>query len=244
MVSSRRSSRGRATTRLHPPERPPPSGIEWLLRRLRPDREAALRQYQWRAPAYDFQLMFARPARELAVTRLGLKRGDTVIDVGCGTGLSFPLLEERIGPHGRIIGIEQSPEMIGQARDRTKEHGWHNVTLVLSPAEEADIHVAADAALFCFTHDIMRMPKALDNIFRHLKPGARVVATGLKWAPGWNLPANLMVLYGGLASTTSLEGLRQPWSYLADRVSAFKVEQLFTRTVYLATGIAHRPPHH
>ena len=61
-------------------------------------------------------------------------RYSTVIDVGCGTGLSFEALHRAVGMRGRIIGIEQSPEMIGKARDRVQRHGWRNVTLLNAPA--------------------------------------------------------------------------------------------------------------
>ena len=46
---------------------------------------------------------------------------------------------------GRIIGIEQSPEMIDKARQRVAAHGWKNVDLVCSPVETAALPAAADA---------------------------------------------------------------------------------------------------
>ena len=167
-----------------------------------------MEQYRRRARFYDFQLALAEPVRRRAIERLGLKRGDTVLDVGCGTGLSFELLEQRIGHDaGKIVGIEQSSDMIEQARARAERNRFENVTLITSPVEEAEIPVLADAALFHFTHDILRTPAAVANVIRHLKPGARVVATGLKWARPWALPTNLMVLQAALFSVTSLEGL-------------------------------------
>ena len=47
-----------------------------------------------------------RPQRLRAVHALGLGAGDSVIDVACGTGLNFPLIEEVIGPAGRIVGVD------------------------------------------------------------------------------------------------------------------------------------------
>jgi len=80
----------------------------------------------------------------------------------------------RARPRGCIVGIEQRAP---QAR------------LICSPVEAAAFNEQADAALFHFTHDILRMPAAMDNVLRHLKPGARVVAAGLKWAaPGLAWP--------------------------------------------------------
>ena len=69
----------------------------------------------------------------------------------------------------------------------------------------APIAARADAALFHFTHDILREDAAIDNVLSHLKPGARVVATGLQWAPPWLWPANGFVMAAALYSVTSLD---------------------------------------
>jgi len=73
-----------------------------------PNRDLALDLYRKMAPRYDrggAKWPFAG-LRRRAVSHLGLKPGDSVLDAGCGTGLAFPLLEEAIGPEGRIIGID------------------------------------------------------------------------------------------------------------------------------------------
>src|ERR1039457_1601117 len=137
-----------------------------------PDRTAALAQYRRRAGFYDLELALFEPIRHKAISRLALKRGDVVLDVGCGTGLSLELVRQGIGIKGKIIGIEQSPEMIEKARERVAQDHWNNVTLLCSPVETADIPGLADAALFHFTHDILRRPEAVANVIRHLKPGA------------------------------------------------------------------------
>lgn len=201
-----------------------------------PDRSAALSLYRRRAGIYDLELALFEPIRQQAIARLGLQRGDVVLDVGCGTGLSLALLREGVGATGRIIGIEQSPEMIERARERVAQNGWGNVTLLCTPVETAEIAGQADAALFHFTHDILRRPEAVANVVRHLEPGARVVASGLKWAGGWAVPANLLVLPAALHSVTSLEGLRKPWSRLAARTGPLDVETALLGAVYIASG--------
>lgn len=208
-----------------------------LTRWFTPNRSTALRQYRSRARVYDLELLLLEPIRQRAIDLLHLKKGDRVLDVGCGTGLSFSALESRVGPEGSIVGIEQSPEMLDHARSRAADNGWNNVTLIAAPAEDAAIPFAADAALFHFTHDIMRTPNALTNVVSHLKPGSRIVATGLKWAPLRTMPLNVFVWNAALRSTSTLEGLARPWSHLEPLVSDLEIEQTLAGTVYIASGV-------
>ena len=209
----------------------------------RPDRQAALKQYKGRARYYDTELLLFEPIRAEAIGMLQLHPGDCVIDVGCGTGLSFDRLHSRVGKTGRIVGIEQSPEMMEQAKAKVAQHKWSNVDLVLAPAASAKIDGMADAALFHFTHDILREEAAVANVFAHLKPGARVVAAGLQWAAPWAWPTNGFVMMAALYSTTSLEGLGHPWSRLAPRLENFRVQHTPLGGIYIACG-TFDPRHH
>jgi ubiquinone/menaquinone biosynthesis C-methylase UbiE len=220
---------------------PPPDDrsqpFQRFTRWFTPNRSTALRQYRSRARIYDLELLLFEPVRHRAIELLRLKKGDRVLDVGCGTGLSFASLESWIGAEGSIVGIEQSPEMLERARVRADENSWQNIELISASVEEAAIPFAADAAIFHFTHDIMRTRGALANVVSHLKPGARVVAAGLKWAPVRTMPLNLFVWNAALRSTSTLEGLARPWSHLEPILQELEVEQMLGGTVYVASGI-------
>ena len=207
-----------------------------------PDHSAALAQYRRRAGVYDIELALFEPVRRRAVERLALRTGDVVFDVGCGTGLSLPLLWPRVGAKGRIVGIEQSPEMIAKARDRVALHGWNNVDLIEASVEAARINEHADAALFHFTHDILREPLAIANVLQHLRPGAHIVACGLQWAPFWAWPVNLLVFGAARHSVTSLAGLGSPWSLLAPHLQALQVDTVMAGGVFIASGVLKKPP--
>ncbi len=207
-----------------------------FARLLMPNRHNALRQYRSRAPIYDLELALLTPVRERAIEMLDLKRGDHVLDVGCGTGLSFTLLEGLIGAEGSIIGIEQSPEMLELARARAVENQWQNVTLVSSPVEDAQIPRAVDAALFHFTHDIMRTRGAVGNVVKNVRPGGTIVAAGLKWAPLRSMALNPLVWGAAMRSTSTLEGLSRPWSHLAQLVPNLIVEEMLAGTVFVVKG--------
>ena len=201
-----------------------------------PDRGAALAQYEVRAATYDLELALFEPFRKLAIDRLELQSGETVLDVGCGTGLSLERLRRAVGATGHVIGIEQCPAMIDRARNRIAGQEGGNVTLLCAPAEEAHIDGCADAALLHFTHDVLRRPAALDRVLRHLRSGARLVACGLKWAPPWAVPVNVFVWGAALRSVSCLRGLDRPWSLLAERVPDLEIEEMLLGAVFLARG--------
>lgn len=205
------------------------------------DHRAALDQYRRRAAVYDFEIALFEPVRRRAVAHLALQPGEVVLDMGCGTGLSLPLLHAAVGEAGHVIGVEPSPEMIALARQRVHTMGARHVTLIAAPAEAARLPEAADAVLFHFTHDVMRDAAALAHVLGQLKPGARVVACGLQWAGLWAWPINLMVLPAALRSVTSLEGLYKPWSHLEPQVRIERVEALMAGGVYLVNGVLAAP---
>ena len=95
------------------------------------------RRYRWLAAAYDRliadKLLYAR-ARARAVELLELRPGATVLDVPCGTGLNHALIQRRIGPNGRLIGIDATPEMLERARARVRRNQWANVSLIQADA--------------------------------------------------------------------------------------------------------------
>lgn len=201
-----------------------------------PDRGAALDQYRRRAARYDLELAAFEPVRRRAIDALDLQAGDTVIDVGCGTGLSFDRLRAAVGPRGHVVGIEQCPDMMDLARARVAEQHWDNVQLHCAPTEEAALDCRAQAALFHFTHDILRRPEAIDRVLARLEPGAAVVAAGLKWAPFWAWPTNLFVWSAALYSVTAMEGMDAPWSLLAQRVHGLQIEPVLFGGGYVAWG--------
>jgi demethylmenaquinone methyltransferase/2-methoxy-6-polyprenyl-1,4-benzoquinol methylase len=97
--------------------------------------------YRIRAKRYDFtaQLYYLVGFREWAyrkkaVDALALKSGDTVVEIGCGTGLNFGLFEKKVGPKGNIIGVDLTDSMLSVARERVRQNRWSNVELVQSDA--------------------------------------------------------------------------------------------------------------
>src|SRR5919106_1078622 len=136
--------------------------------------------YSNEAPLYDSRTREFDTYRRRIVERLPLRRGDVVLDVGCGTGLCFPYLLERVGPEGAVVGVDASAEMLEVAAERVSAQGWRNVELIESAIEDAALPTV-DHALFCAVHDILQSPAALDHVLAHVRRW--VAAGGGKWAP-------------------------------------------------------------
>ena len=92
--------------------------------------------YEATAGYYDLALCLyaligiGKAFRKRAVDLLGLKPGDCVVELGCGTGVNFPPVHSRIGPTGKLIGIDISAGTLAGAQIRVESAGWKNVELV------------------------------------------------------------------------------------------------------------------
>ncbi len=195
--------------------------------------------YRSQAGLYDQRTALFHHWRESLVGSLAIGEGDTVLDVGCGTGLCLPLMHRKIGPTGTIVGIDESDEMLQLAAKRVAAHRFHNIHLVAAPVSKASIGVIADAALFCAVHDVMQSRAALVNVFQHLRPGAAVAAIGGKWPAPWLWPLRSWVADLHAPFVSDFTGFDRPWQLLAEFVPDLQVRQLAAGTGYLAHG--HTP---
>jgi len=212
-----------------------------MIRNFRrtPDRELAIARYRSLAPGYDSSTRFVARMRRMAIELLSLREGDVVLDVACGTGPMLPDLARRVGARGRVIGIEQSPEMIAIARERVRREGLGAVvTLVEASAEEASLEHVADALLFFYTHDVLQSPPALERLFRHARRGARVVIAGARFRPEWwAAPLNLWTAWRARRYLTTYRGLLRPWRHLERYCPDFRpVANNFLGSGYVGAG--------
>lgn len=72
--------------------------------------------------------------RAAAVDALDLSRGDTVVEMGCGTGANIPYLREQVGRDGHVVGIDLTQPLLDRARMRVERAGWTNVSLAQGDA--------------------------------------------------------------------------------------------------------------
>ena len=199
---------------------------------------APLAAYARRAAGYAQDTKAFQYWRDELVRALPLRPGDAVLDVGCGSGLCLAGLRAKVGPTGRVVGVEEAPAMIALARGEAERNGWPEVRLLAESAERFSLPEPADAALFCAVHDVLMSPAALDNVFGQLRPGAWVVAGGGKWPPPWNLPLTALVAALHAPYVQSMVGFDRPWQLLEHYVDHLTVTEVAFGAGYRAVGRA------
>lgn len=149
------------------------------------DLERGRRVYDWwgRHPrlfrAVD-ELLFLGRRQELrrrAVGALGLSGGEAVLDLACGHGVNFALLEEAIGPSGSLVGLDYSEEMVAAARERVRREGWQNAEVLQGDAARMELAPGSLDAALC-TLGLSVVPDrrgAIERVEAALGPGGRFV---------------------------------------------------------------------
>ena len=201
--------------------------------------QISIDKYRQHAPGYDASAQLTMPLRKRTIALLELSPGDVVLDVGAGTGLSYPLLLDAVGASGRLLAFEQSPQMFAQAQARcAREPGansqrvWHEC----AAAENVMLPEAADAVLFNYVHDISRTPAAVANIMRQMKPGARVAVAGMKFFPWWTGPLNLFAWAKNRPYNARAADMWAPWDIIESYCTDFERQSTQCGMGYVAWG--------
>lgn len=105
-----------------------------------------------------------------------LRPGRTVLDLGSGAGMDSLLAARRVGPTGRVVGVDLCPEMVAKARRNADAMGLRNVEFVEAgieslPLGDGSVEVALSNGVFNLCPD---KPKVLAEAFRVLRPGGRL----------------------------------------------------------------------
>jgi ubiquinone/menaquinone biosynthesis C-methylase UbiE len=203
-----------------------------------PNTALALSRYGVLAPGYESSCHRIEPLRALAIEKLELAPGETVVDVACGTGATTATLARAVGASGRVVGIELSPQMAAVAKQRLSAAGLAQARIEVTAVQQAQVTEQADAFLFSFTHDVLQHPQAIAALLRMARPGARYAVLGMRTLPWWwGWPVNLFVMWRARRYLTTFHGLAAPWARLEALSREFKlVGTWHAGTSYIAVG--------
>lgn len=205
----------------------------------KPNHQFALASYKKLAHQYDATCRLIDPVRRKTIELLGLSKGETVIDIASGTGLSLPALSQAVGPEGRVIAVELCPDMAAIAQHRIEMCRLDNVIQIVASMETASIDGNADALLFHYTHDVLRSGAAIERIFCAAKPRARIAIAGFKLPTDWRRIFNPWHRHRAWGYLSTFEGVRAPWDRLLPYVNDFQIhEEIFIGSGYIATARA------
>ncbi|MGP0100502.1 MAG: class I SAM-dependent methyltransferase [Solirubrobacteraceae bacterium] len=126
--------------------------------------------------AAEITILLPHRLRKKAVQRLDLKPGETVLEIGCGTGRNLPLLCEAVGNDGHVLGVDASSGMLARAQQWATHHHRQNVHLLHQDAAELALPGQVDAALFSLSYSALpdREP-VLQKTWEALRPRGRLV---------------------------------------------------------------------
>jgi demethylmenaquinone methyltransferase/2-methoxy-6-polyprenyl-1,4-benzoquinol methylase len=200
------------------------------------DNQLSIERYRKRAAGYDASAQRTMALRQRTIALLQLQPGQVVLDVGAGTGLSYALLLQAVGPQGRVLAFEQSPDMFSQAQARVRREGWSHLWHTREAAETVQLPEPPDAVLFNYVHDITRTPQAVANILRQCKPGARVAMAGMKFFPWWAGPLNLLAWLKNRPYNAKAADLWRPWNLVQAHCVSFHWQPTQAGMGYIAHG--------
>lgn len=195
--------------------------------------KAPARLYRRAAPFYDPVAIVWEGIRRAALRRLPAAAGGVVLDLACGTGLSFAPLAARLRP-AALIGADRSDEMLRRAARRAGQ----GATLVRAVAEALPLASGSvDLVFCCLAHDVVAAPSAMREAVRILKPGGRLVLAGvcLSEGPLRGLVNSLVRLGARLALAAPLTS--RPWQEGGALLGGMTVRRLRLGTAYVAIGV-------
>ena len=183
-----------------------------------------------------FEWLFLLPPgiRKRAVSRLELKPGDHVLEVGCGTGRNLAPLVQAVGTEGQVYGVDLSEGMLAEARKLRARAGWSNVKLIRSDAASYSVPVVVDGVIFSLSYAVIpHHREALEHAWNQLRPGGYLVIMDAK------LPSNFLgkLLHPFVIWTSKLTVLGnpdiRPWDELKELADDVEMEEVSLGTYYL-----------
>lgn len=155
-----------------------------------------------------------------------LKPGETVLDLGSGAGIDCFLAARQVGPEGRVIGVDMTPEMLARARQNLAESGFKNVEFRLGEIEHLPVADRTVDVIIsnCVVNLSPEKPQVFAEAYRVLEPGGRLAISDMVAAVPLppEVQADVAMYTGciaGAATVQELEGMLQAAGFTEIQIS-------------------------
>ena len=169
-----------------------------------------------------------------------LKEGEVVLDLGSGAGFDCFLAASRVGPQGKVIGVDMTPEMLDKARENVHKGNYQNVEFRLGEIE--NLPVADNSVDVIISNCVINLsqdkPKVFKEAFRVLKPGGRLMVSDIVLLA--DLPKEILTSVD--AYVGCIAGASKKSDYLeAIRSAGFKEVKVVDETVFPTGSMSNGP---
>lgn len=177
--------------------------------------------------------------RRLAAEALILEKGDTALDLACGTGLNHQFLEDAVGPRGKIIAFDYSDEMLKAARQRAAKNNWNNIIFIQGDAAQLSLDTEVHGVLS--TLGISAIPQHADALKKSvgvLKNGKRISILDARLPSGfWGIFNPLIAyIYKHWASWDYIKNIPED---LRQLIGDIQIKSYNGGTMYIIHGTKH-----
>lgn len=203
--------------------------VRSLYDRLAPFYDVAAKPYGW---------FGTRRLAERAIDELQLKHGETVVELGTGTGRNLEALSAGVGPDGKVIGVDLSPRMLEVAQGKVDEAGMMNVELVEGNMTAYQLPTGTAGVLSTYAMEMLpNYDETIESLAGQVRPGGRIVVNGLRhpdrW-PGWVIRAG-----SALSRPFGVSGAYQdhrPWEAIDRYLDEVVYDEAMAGAAYLSAG--------
>jgi ubiquinone/menaquinone biosynthesis C-methylase UbiE len=150
------------------------------------------------------------------IERLGLRAGDRVLDVCCGSGASAIPAAEAVGPQGHVVGVDLAENLLALARAKAAARGLRTVELRAGDMLDLRLPTASFDAVVCVfgVFFVPDMAAAVRALWQLVRPGGRLAIT--TWGPRWFEPVTTEFWNAVRAQRPDLDRGFNPWDRICD----------------------------
>lgn len=167
-----------------------------------------------------------------AIRDMSIREGDTVLDMGCGTGKNAALMTQYIGANGSITGVDLSPVMESQFRERHQqddriEFSKQRIDIPFDLGKKFD-KVLISFVIHGFPHEVRE--RILENAYNHLNPGGKLMILDFAEFSMQEMPWHHRLVFKTVECVYAFDYIERDWKHILEKSGfSYPAEQFYFR---------------